>query len=205
MRRWILVVAAAGWIAGCAPQTSVPNGPTINTALLPTGTAIPAAEQPQVQPTLEPAMPAMALSSSSFLEGGEIPPIHTCDGDDTSPDLVWGNLPQGTASLALVFDDPDAGGWVHWVVYDLPPDGGRLPGGLRSELPAGGQIGANTWGNREYGGPCPPSGSHRYVFTLYALDAVLGLPPGATAEGLAAAVEGHVLATAELAGLYEHR
>jgi len=203
MRRWMVWALVAGLIAGCAAPTA-PNEPTIDSGLLPTSTSTLAAAQPVVAPTLEPA-PAlpMVLRSPDFEAGGEIPPVHTCDGENTSPELAWENVPQGTAALALVFDDPDAGHWVHWVAYDLPAELGGLPAGLRSELPAGGRLGSNTWGKREYGGPCPPTGRHRYVFTLYALDSELGLPPGATAEDLAAAAEGHILAKAELAGTYE--
>jgi Raf kinase inhibitor-like YbhB/YbcL family protein len=202
MRRWMVWALVAGLIAGCAAPT-VPNEPTLDSGLLPTSTYTQAAPQPAVAPTLEPdTVGPMALHSPAFEAGGEIPPVHTCDGENISPELAWENVPQGTAALALVLDDPDAGHWVHWVAYDLPAELGGLPAGLRSELPGGGRLGSNTWGKREYGGPCPPTGRHRYVFSLYALDSELGLPPGATAEDLAVAAEGHILATAELAGTY---
>lgn len=200
---WVLVWAAA-WLAGCGPQVSFPNGPTIDSSLLPLGTPPASSTQPAVEPTVEPvAVHPMTLRSPAFEEGGEIPEIHTCDGVNTSPELIWESVPQGTVALALVLDDPDAGNFIHWVAYDLPPAHSGLPAGLRSELPGGGQMGVNAWGRSEYGGPCPPTGTHRYVFTLYALDSALGLPPGLTADGLLAAAEGHILAEAQLAGTYE--
>ncbi|WP_338758535.1 YbhB/YbcL family Raf kinase inhibitor-like protein [Massilia sp. METH4] len=152
---------------------------------------------------------AMTLSSI-FVDGGDIPPIHTCDGADSPPPLAWSELPAGTKSLALVVDDPDAPDpaapqrtWVHWVLYNLPPDAGRLAGGSSRQLPAGTVSGKNDWGNAAYGGPCPPIGRHRYFFKLYALDATLpGLGTPTKAE-LERAMQGHVLAQAQLMGMYQ--
>ncbi len=135
-----------------------------------------------------------------------IPSLYTCDGQDISPDLHWDAPPTGTQSLALIVDDPDAPGeiFVHWVLYDLPPEIHQLPKAIatQTELPGGGVQGKNDFGNLGYGGPCPPNGIHRYLFKLYALDRQLGLKSGATKAQLEAAMNGHILAAAELIGRY---
>lgn len=151
----------------------------------------------------------MKLSSSAFVEGGLIPKTYTCDGVDISPPLSWSDVPAGAKSLALICDDPDApvGTWVHWVAFNLPPTVTGLPEGLRAEkqLPAGGVQGTNSWKRVGYGGPCPPSGVHRYFFKLYALDTTLSLGNQATAKELLAAMKGHVLAEAETMGRYKRQ
>jgi Raf kinase inhibitor-like YbhB/YbcL family protein len=153
----------------------------------------------------------MELVSPAFESRGDIPVRHTCDGDDSSPPLSWSGAPQDTRSFALIMDDPDAppGTWVHWVLYDLPAETERLqPGIPDSERLEGGGVHGACWGVKSYSrtgyhGPCPPPGPpHRYVFRLYALDDVLGLPPGLGKEQLLEAMEGHVLAEAELIGRY---
>lgn len=149
----------------------------------------------------------MMLISRAFDEGEPIPLRHTCDGEDLSPSLEWSGLPEGTASLALVADDPDApvGTWVHWVLYGISPERSGLPEGIppREEVLDGARQGRNDFRRIGYGGPCPPrNGAHRYYFKLYALDEDPGLGPGATAGELASAVEGHVLAEAQLMGTY---
>ena len=149
------------------------------------------------------------LMSPVFVAGEAIPLKYTCDGDDVSPPLAWSDPPAGTQSFALICDDPDApvGTWVHWVLYDLPADARELPEAVPSdaELPDGGRQGNNSWPRIGYGGPCPPSGSHRYFFKLYALDTVLGLDAGATKKELLLAMEGHVLAQVELMGTYSRQ
>jgi Raf kinase inhibitor-like YbhB/YbcL family protein len=146
------------------------------------------------------------LSSPAFGPQEPIPAKYTCDGEDASPPLEWGEPPQDAASLALIADDPDApaGTWVHWVLYDLPPQTRSLPEDIAPdpEPPIGGRHGQSSWHRLGYGGPCPPSGTHRYYFRLYALDRVLDLDPGATKQQLLGAMEGHVLAQAELMGTY---
>lgn len=157
----------------------------------------------------------MKLSSPAFSANGLIPPIYTCDfhqgsgarsHQDISPALNWDDPPAGTQSFALICDDPDAPGktWVHWVVYDLPATSRELPESVppTATLANGGVHGVNDFGNLGYGGPCPPSGTHRYFFKLYALDQKLGLKPGATKGELLTAMEGHILAVAELMGRY---
>jgi Raf kinase inhibitor-like YbhB/YbcL family protein len=156
---------------------------------------------------------AMTLTSTSFAAKGEIPARHTCEGDDRSPPLAWTGVPEGSKSLALVVNDPDAPDpaaprmtWVHWVLYDLPPGDGALPEGVAAgKLPAGTREGTNDWKRTGYGGPCPPIGRHRYFHRLYALDVVLPDLGKPTEKALQEAMKGHVLATAELVGTYEKR
>ena len=146
------------------------------------------------------------LVSAAFNEGGEIPARFTCDGEDLSPPLSWSNLPPGTKSLVLVVDDPDAPGgtWDHWVLFDLPSDLSGLAeaAGNLSSPAEGGVHGINGWGRQSYGGPCPPSGEHRYFFRLYALDSTLGLEPGSGKATVLAAAENHLIEEAGLMGRY---
>lgn len=144
------------------------------------------------------------LSSPAFADGAAIPARHTCDGDDVSPRLIWSGAPDGTRSLALVMDDPDAprSTFTHWVVYDLPSDLAELAEGSTQ-----GTQGRNSFGRTGYGGPCPPPGDdpHRYRFSLYALDVpTLGLANG-TREELERKIETHVLGTAPLMGRYQRQ
>jgi len=153
----------------------------------------------------------MELSSSTFAPRGEIPMRHTCEGEDLAPPLQWTGVPEGTASLVLIVDDPDAPDpaapqrtWVHWVLYDLPPNATGLPEGGQP-LPAGTREGLNDWGRHGYGGPCPPAGRHRYFFKLYALARRLPALARPTKAAVEQAMQGHVLAQAELVGLYRKR
>lgn len=152
---------------------------------------------------------ALEIKSPAFSEGGAIPGKFTCDGKDVSPPLSWSGAPAGAKSFALICDDPDApsGDWVHWVVFDLPPTSTGLPEGVpaRDEVAGGGRQGRNDFRKTGYGGPCPPGGTHRYVFTLFALDRELGLGAGATKAQLTAAMKGHVLAEGRLIGKYSRR
>jgi Raf kinase inhibitor-like YbhB/YbcL family protein len=148
----------------------------------------------------EPPMAApstLKLVSSAFAEGQSIPRDFTCDGANRSPPLAWSRAPAGTLSFALVMDDPDApaGTWDHWLLWNLS-------GSALAEGATDGTSGANSWGKTGYGGPCPPSGTHRYVFRLLALDARLELPAGARKPALLEACKGHVLAEARLVGRY---
>jgi len=153
----------------------------------------------------------MNLNSTAFTHGGAIPTQYTCQGTDTSPALSWNDPPQGTKSLALIVDDPDAPDpaapkmtWVHWVLYNLPPTAGSLPEAT-PVLPPGALHGLNDWQRTGYGGPCPPIGRHRYFFKLYALDTVLPDLRHPTKAVLEKAMEGHVLGQAELVGTYQKR
>jgi Raf kinase inhibitor-like YbhB/YbcL family protein len=151
----------------------------------------------------------MELTSPNFAPGGGIPALHTCEGDDSAPALAWTGAPTGTKSFALIVDDPDAPDpaapqrtWVHWVLYNLPPQASALPE-RADPLPAGSRAGLNDWRRTGYGGPCPPIGRHRYFFKLYALDALLPDLGQPTKQDLERAMQGHVLAQAELIGTYE--
>jgi Raf kinase inhibitor-like YbhB/YbcL family protein len=151
--------------------------------------------------------PELGLTSSS-LQAGSIPPKFTCDGAGTSPELTWKSVPTRTQSLALIVIDPDApvGDFVHWVLYNIPASLQELPEGLpaQEQLANGALQGRNDFGRIGYGGPCPPGrSSHRYVFRLYALDAKLNLPTGATRSQVERAMAGHILAHGELAGRYQ--
>ena len=142
---------------------------------------------------------AFSLTSSSFSEGGDIPRDNTCDGTDAPISLEWTTEPAGTAELALIMDDPDAGGFVHWVVTGIPADTHRLDG---NSLPSGTVQGRGSFGRAGYRGPCPPSGTHRYVFTLLALSAPLGLSGAPTADEVRAAAGTKLLGEARLTGRY---
>lgn len=140
----------------------------------------------------------MTLTSSAFAEGSEIPARLTCDEAGVSPPLAWSDIPDGTRSFALIADDPDAGGFVHWLIADLPADASALAEGASVD----GVEGRTGFGANGYGGPCPPSGTHRYVFTLFALSQPTGLDAGFDADALRAAMEGLVLDSATLTGTY---
>ena len=150
----------------------------------------------------------LSISSPAFQDGDPIPAKYTCDGEDVSPPLEWSNVPDGTESIALIVDDPDAPGgtFVHWVFYDLPEDSDGLAEGISTRRlgALGGSSGSNNLGESGYGGPCPPRGDeHRYFFRLYSLDGELGLESGATKSELFQAMEGRVLDQAELMGTYQ--
>jgi Raf kinase inhibitor-like YbhB/YbcL family protein len=148
-----------------------------------------------------PMKTAFTVSSPAFEDGQPIPARHTADGADISPELELASPPEGTESFALIMDDPDApmGTWVHWVVWSIPGDTRTIPEG---SLPDGAVEGRNSWRRSEYGGPAPPSGTHRYIFKVYALDTTLDLPTSADKAGLERAIQGHVLAEAALMGTY---
>jgi Raf kinase inhibitor-like YbhB/YbcL family protein len=150
---------------------------------------------------------ALQLTSSAFHDGQAIPKKYTCDGQDVSPELAWSGAPGETKSMALIVDDPDApaGVWVHWVIYDLPPDARGLPEVVPRdrELRNGARQGKNDFGKIGYGGPCPPSGpAHRYFFKLYALRDKTGLKAGATKAELESVMKGKIVAQATLTGKF---
>ena len=153
------------------------------------------------------------ISSPAFPHEGDIPVRYTCDGDDVSPPLVWSGIPEGARSLALIVDDPDAPDpaaprmtWVHWVLYNLPPDSSGLPEAVSDAgLPPGTGQGINDWKRTGYGGPCPPVGRHRYFFKLYALDGVLPSGGPLTKARLLEAMQGRVLGETVLMGTYQRR
>lgn len=149
--------------------------------------------------------PSFVLSSPTFGEGEQIPARYSCNGEDVSPPLAWGEPPEGTKSLALIMDDPDAPGgtWVHWVVFNIPMELRELSEGMQG-VDVAVTVGENSWGRSDYGGPCPPSGTHRYFFKLFALDTALNLDKSAGKQQVLGAMEGHVLAEADLMGMFSH-
>jgi Raf kinase inhibitor-like YbhB/YbcL family protein len=146
----------------------------------------------------------MKLTSTAFEQSRPIPAEYTCDGANHQPPLTFSEVPKEAESLTLLVEDPDAPTKVftHWLVYDIPPTTQRIP---EREVPLMGTDGVNDFGTRGYRGPCPPSGTHRYVFKLFALDTRVGLPEGSIKEDVLAKMQGHILATAELTGTYTRK
>jgi Raf kinase inhibitor-like YbhB/YbcL family protein len=176
------------------------------TSFVMAGCAQPATPEEKLLP--ESAEVSLTLSSNAFVTGENIPVTYTCDGQNISPPLAWSQGPAGTASFALILEDPDAPvkNFTHWVIYNLPPDGRSLAEAVTqdAELASGAIQGKNGLGRIGYTGPCPPKGSpHHYNFTLYALDKSLDLGAEATKDQVLQAVKGHILAQAQLVGLYQ--
>jgi Raf kinase inhibitor-like YbhB/YbcL family protein len=142
----------------------------------------------------------LQLSSPALKSGDTIPEEYTCDGENVNPPLEIGDIPPGAQSLVLLVDDPDAprGNWTHWLVYDIP----LIHTIEEDSVP--GTVGLNDFGNTNYDGPCPPIGTHRYFFRLYALDTRLGLPEGSNKEVVFQKMGNHIIGTGELMGLYSH-
>ncbi|PYI90005.1 MAG: YbhB/YbcL family Raf kinase inhibitor-like protein [Verrucomicrobia bacterium] len=155
------------------------------------------------------AQPAMQVTSTAFKEGQPIPRQYTCDGVNISPPLEWNGTPKSAKTIAIIADDPDApsGTFVHWVVYNLPAENIGLVENLPTteSLKAGGFQGKNDFQKIGYGGPCPPSGTHRYFFKVYALDSELALKAGATKADVEKAMQGHIVAQAQLMGTYRRQ
>jgi Raf kinase inhibitor-like YbhB/YbcL family protein len=187
----LILICVAIVAGGCEPNPSL--------------TSTPAPQAPAAQEQAAQVTP-FEVSSTAFATGEAIPARYTCDGDDISPPLEWKDPPQNAESFALIADDPDApaGTWVHWVLYNLPADTRNLPPGVPADadLTGRGLHGKNSWKQLGYGGPCPPGGTHRYFFELYALDTVLDLEAGADKKALLQVMEGHILAQTVLMGTY---
>ena len=151
---------------------------------------------------------AMKLTSTSFIDGGELHTKYTCEGESISPPVEWTDVPAGTKSFVLIYDDPDAvsGTWVHWILYNLPATTTYIQENVKI-LPKGTQVGLNSWPRLGYGAPCPPSGTgtHRYIFHLYALNTVLNLPDKATAKQVTSAMKDHIIEKVTLTGLYKKK
>lgn len=162
--------------------------------------------EPQDQPQNKEQTMDLTVTSTAFVDGGMIPAKYTADGQDMSPPLAWEGAPDGTKSIAIICDDPDApmGTWVHWLLWNIPPE----VTGLDEDMPPDPELsddsrqGTTDFGRTGYGGPAPPSGVHRYFFKVYALDAMLDLPAGATRPQLEKAMAGHILAQGQLMGKY---
>ncbi|MFH2012640.1 MAG: YbhB/YbcL family Raf kinase inhibitor-like protein [Pseudomonadota bacterium] len=144
----------------------------------------------------------MKISSSAFEQNGQIPKKYTCDGSDVNPPLKFEDVPSETKSLVLIVDDPDAplGTWVHWVLWNIDPKTSEIK---ENYVPKNAKQGMNDFRKHDYGGPCPPSGTHRYFFKLYALDITLNLGPNITKGDIESSIKGHILSKAELIGLYK--
>jgi Raf kinase inhibitor-like YbhB/YbcL family protein len=197
-----LGLAALMAAAACARVVDAP-APTPE----PTQASSPAPEPSALPvPTVMEVKMSFEMTSTAFKNGESIPPVYSCRGSDISVPLDWNDPPEGTQSFALIVSDPDAPGgtWIHWVVYNLPAGVRKLPKAVShdAQLSEGGMQGRNSWNQLGYGGPCPPSGTHRYFFRLYALDSALDLSSGARLSEVEAAIEGHVLAQAELMGTF---
>jgi Raf kinase inhibitor-like YbhB/YbcL family protein len=212
-----LVILIGAGVASCNASPAADDGlmPQTKEAALSTATSAPvqpSATPTQVPPTptLQPTVVSLELWSDAWDSGEAIPVKYSCDGENISPPLAWSAPPEGTASYALIMDDPDAkavGGqvWDHWLLFNIPPEYGSLPEDIpgKSELADGSRHGKSSWGMLEYGGPCPPQGrNHRYVFSFYALDIMLDLEPGATKDELRMAFRGHILGKAETTWKY---
>jgi len=148
---------------------------------------------------------AMNLTSGVFTNGDPIPGKYTCDGQNISPSLYWNDIPDDTKSLVLICDDPDApmGTWDHWILFNIPVEIAAFPENISVSELSGIKSGRNSWGRNGYGGPCPPSGTHRYFFKLYALDSKLDIPDGSRKQEIEQAMEGRILSKAELMGKYK--
>ncbi len=201
----ILILMLTSCSTSAAPISSPPEDPaptqldmevvdpTYTPAEFDAGSAIEEAEE-------------FTLTSAAFEEGGSIPIQFSCDGEDVSPELSWRGTPEGSLSLVLIMDDPDAPGgtWVHWILFNMPSDLIELPASVPAEpiLSDGSIHGVNSWGRHDYGGPCPPQGTHRYFFKLYALDKSLDVLEGTDTQALYDMMQGHILADATLMGTY---
>lgn len=185
----LAVLALAALAFACGDDGDAP--PATPTSAPAEGTAAPTADLPGV----------LSLSSPAFADNATMPQQYTCDGDNVSPPLIIEGHPEGTESLALTVVDIDVGdgGFVHWTVFNMDP---ATPAVAEGTIPGAGEQGVTSRGQPGYFGPCPPSGEHRYVFTLYALDTTLALDNTATIDDITAAIEGHVLDRAQLTALY---
>jgi Raf kinase inhibitor-like YbhB/YbcL family protein len=156
------------------------------------------------KPSVELKKGNMEIKSTAFQDGGQIPPIYTCSGKNISPELIFGNIPEGTKSLALIMDDPDASRGItfnHWLIWNVSP---KEAGIAEDSVPSGAMQGKNDAGKIGYSGPCPPSGKpHHYRFKLFAISAILNIPNGSSLEQLEDAIDGHAIEQAQLVGIYE--
>lgn len=182
MNKWMCLMVIMVTVSACKPQENQQKGESTMT---------------------------LKVTSTAFKEGGMIPPKYTADGQDVSPPLAWEGVPDGARSIALICDDPDApmGTWVHWLLWNLPPELTGLDEDTPpdAELTNGVRQGTTDFGRTGYGGPAPPSGVHRYFFKVYALDTMLDLRAGATKPELEKAIKGHILAQGQLMGKYTRK
>ena len=178
------VVAALLWVPSCGPAPG---------------------QSTEASSHMSSVITQLSLTSPAFADGKAIPSKYTCDGDNVSPPLTWGPAPEGTAAWVLIAEDIDARLWVHWLVVNLPASVISLPEGASGSMPQGAVEGGTDNGPATWGGPCPPSGEHRYVFTVYALAEPLVLGPELAATQIRADMYGKVLAEAKLTGTYQRK
>jgi Raf kinase inhibitor-like YbhB/YbcL family protein len=199
-----LVLLVVGSLAACSTGGTASIAPAASPSAR---ASLPAASVAHESPSIAAASPSatgspvMRLTSSAFADGGNIPRKYSCDGKDVSPPLAWDGVPGDAKALVLIVDDPDARGFVHWIVFDIPAATAQLPEGA-SASDASLRQGTNSFGKAAYGGPCPPSGTHHYRFRLFAVGEPLGLAGSPTADKVLAAVKGNTVAETTLTGLY---
>jgi Raf kinase inhibitor-like YbhB/YbcL family protein len=205
------MVARALWFVACLVLTAcqAPAGTGTTPTIGPSAAGVTATESPiaPLESSMRSPEPTLAgpfaLTSPEFAEGAAIPRRYTCDAEDASPPLSWSGAPDGTLAFALIVDDPDARGFVHWVAFNIGGSAtGSLPAGW-SESPDASPQGTNSFGRVGYGGPCPPSGTHHYVFRLLALDAELPITGAPKAGEVLSSAAGHILGEAKLTGTYK--
>jgi len=201
----LIILLLCGSLA-CTPK-STESVPPVQSPVEQRPPQVPPATPPMVTPAQTPVTEkpdvTFTLTSTAFTEGVKIPKRHACAAEDYSPPLMWKNAPSGTKSFAILMDDPDAYGWVHWVIFNLPPDISQLPENVKpaGKLENGAIQGKNSFGGMGYGGPCPPA-PHHYNYTIYALDSILDLREGATKGAVNNAMNGHILGKATLMGIH---
>jgi Raf kinase inhibitor-like YbhB/YbcL family protein len=196
-------LAVAFVLAGCAGSGSSASAAVPSSAA--PVSASPSDSEAAMSPSSSPSTAGtLALTSSAFQPGAAIPAKYGCQGADVSPPLAWSGVPSGATSLAIILTDPDARDFVHWVAWGIDPASGGLAEGAGAPGASDLTAGSNSFGKTGYGGPCPPSGTHHYVFELLALDQALSLNAGASADQLRAAANGHTVATTTLIGTYTH-
>jgi Raf kinase inhibitor-like YbhB/YbcL family protein len=200
-----VVIILASLLVGCGAKPALPTATPLPTeTLMPTLTSEPTSTSTPEPTSTSTPIPPFSLESAAFKEGETIPNKYAyvlsgqCKGENYSPPLSWVGAPAGTQSFALIMHDPDGGNWVHWVQFNIPNDQNNLPEAVGG--PDTGIKGVNSFQKVGYGGPCPPSGTHRYIFTLYALDSSLSLSEGATKAQVDAAMQGHILQQVQLMG-----
>ena len=201
----VLLISAA--LPACSPSTQLAPAATTAAPEPSLAAAQPSnSEQTQSDPDQEGTNMTFQLKSSAFSHGEPIPRVYSCDGENVSPPLTWTDPPAGSEALVLIMDDPDApsGDFVHWVLYGLPAEAGSMPQAVAAEenRQDGSRQGNNGRGQIGYTGPCPPGGTHRYFFHLYAVDNQINLAAGEAKQAVLQHIDGHVVATAELMGTF---
>lgn len=207
-RIWLYATIVASLLSSCASSNEASSNKFAEPTIIPLSISPTEAPiMPSPEPTQAPSQVPFIMNIAEFPQGEIIPAEFACTGENKSPAISWSTPPVGSKSLALLFDDPDApgGSWVHWILFNIPVDESGLEAGILTEAiyANGMQSGANSWGEIDYSGPCPPEGStHEYLFILYALDSLLEIDSGASKAKLLSAIEGHVLVESRYTALF---